>query len=292
MAKQTINIGTSANDRTGDPLRTAFQKTNANFTELYNEINSTSIDRSWQSASDGVFDIVEWNSGSNLTITATPFETANAVTYDTRTDSEYIYFVWDQDFIDNVWNGWNTPAGEGQSYSVSLDGGTTWIPVETSGYNGSTFFYFWIPEEFRLNYSFTYTIGQSALIKYNRGSNSEIWFDLQNAPVSANNIVGVNMSLVINATVPGDPTRTAKMIYPRFSFMNVLYDDNTGEGNVNQGASIWSGSNTLRNQINVEIRKSATADDAGRIYATFDGGVVGTMTIYWNASLYTLVATV
>jgi len=29
---QTINLGTSANDRTGDPIRTAFQKTNANFT--------------------------------------------------------------------------------------------------------------------------------------------------------------------------------------------------------------------------------------------------------------------
>lgn len=28
---QTINVGTSANDRTGDPIRTAFQKTNSNF---------------------------------------------------------------------------------------------------------------------------------------------------------------------------------------------------------------------------------------------------------------------
>lgn len=35
MARQNINIGTTANDRTGDPLRTAFTKTNANFTELY-----------------------------------------------------------------------------------------------------------------------------------------------------------------------------------------------------------------------------------------------------------------
>jgi len=35
MAKQTINIGTVANDKTGDQLRTAFTKTNANFTELY-----------------------------------------------------------------------------------------------------------------------------------------------------------------------------------------------------------------------------------------------------------------
>jgi len=35
MTQQTINIGTTANDRTGDPLRTAFAKVNANFTELY-----------------------------------------------------------------------------------------------------------------------------------------------------------------------------------------------------------------------------------------------------------------
>jgi len=37
MAQQTINIGTTANDGTGDPLRTAFDKVNSNFTELYND---------------------------------------------------------------------------------------------------------------------------------------------------------------------------------------------------------------------------------------------------------------
>jgi hypothetical protein len=35
MAKQVIGIGTTANDGTGDPLRNAFNKTNENFTELY-----------------------------------------------------------------------------------------------------------------------------------------------------------------------------------------------------------------------------------------------------------------
>jgi len=35
MAKQIINIGTSVNKGDGDPLRTAFNKINANFTELY-----------------------------------------------------------------------------------------------------------------------------------------------------------------------------------------------------------------------------------------------------------------
>jgi len=35
MAKEVINIGTTANDRTGDPLRTCFIKTKSNFDELY-----------------------------------------------------------------------------------------------------------------------------------------------------------------------------------------------------------------------------------------------------------------
>lgn len=36
MTKQTINIGMAPNTKTGDPLRAAFTKVNANFTELYN----------------------------------------------------------------------------------------------------------------------------------------------------------------------------------------------------------------------------------------------------------------
>ena len=35
MARQNVNIGTVANDGTGDDLRTAMQKVNDNFTELY-----------------------------------------------------------------------------------------------------------------------------------------------------------------------------------------------------------------------------------------------------------------
>ena len=35
MAQQTINVGSAPNDGTGTPLRTAFQYTNSNFTELY-----------------------------------------------------------------------------------------------------------------------------------------------------------------------------------------------------------------------------------------------------------------
>jgi hypothetical protein len=35
MSQQVINVGAAANDHTGDPLRTAWQKANANFSELY-----------------------------------------------------------------------------------------------------------------------------------------------------------------------------------------------------------------------------------------------------------------
>ena len=35
MSQEIINIGTSANDGQGDPLRVAFQKINNNFTQLY-----------------------------------------------------------------------------------------------------------------------------------------------------------------------------------------------------------------------------------------------------------------
>ena len=41
MSRLNINIGTTANDRTGDPLRTAFEKVNANFSSLAEELTIT-----------------------------------------------------------------------------------------------------------------------------------------------------------------------------------------------------------------------------------------------------------
>lgn len=50
MAKQTINVGTTANDGTGDTLRASFIKVNDNFTEVYNSANPQLIVASY---SDG-----------------------------------------------------------------------------------------------------------------------------------------------------------------------------------------------------------------------------------------------
>jgi hypothetical protein len=60
MAKQNINIGSSANKGDGDPLRTAFTKINSNFTELYDAVG----------LNDGLVNIgsLEFN-GSTITTT-------------------------------------------------------------------------------------------------------------------------------------------------------------------------------------------------------------------------------
>lgn len=54
MAKQTINIGTAANDGTGDALRTAFGKVNSNTDELY--ANKVDGPASATDATPAVFD--------------------------------------------------------------------------------------------------------------------------------------------------------------------------------------------------------------------------------------------
>ena len=83
MAQQTINIGSSANDGTGDPLRTAFDKINDNFDELYGssaEANDLLEDTSPQLG--GNLDINGFNidsSRSNEDIVITPNGTGGIV---------------------------------------------------------------------------------------------------------------------------------------------------------------------------------------------------------------------
>jgi hypothetical protein len=53
MAKQVINIGTTANDGTGDTLRAGMDKVNDNFTELYPEVKSFT-----NASLDGSYDLI------------------------------------------------------------------------------------------------------------------------------------------------------------------------------------------------------------------------------------------
>lgn len=65
MAKQTIGIGSAANDGTGDPLRTAFDKINDNFDEIYTELGGSSLSSLSLSGNALISDVA--NSDINIT---------------------------------------------------------------------------------------------------------------------------------------------------------------------------------------------------------------------------------
>jgi hypothetical protein len=79
MSRLNINIGTTANDRTGDPLRTAFEKVNANFIELYavqlpaqathsgKFLTTDGTTLSWGTVSSGNIAISNFGEGFSLT---------------------------------------------------------------------------------------------------------------------------------------------------------------------------------------------------------------------------------
>ena len=51
MAQEVIDVGQQPNDGQGDPLRNAFEKTNTNFAQLFNQ-NRSDISRSEEHTSE------------------------------------------------------------------------------------------------------------------------------------------------------------------------------------------------------------------------------------------------
>jgi len=82
MAKQTINIGTTADDGTGDPLRTAMDKVNDNFDELY---DYTTIDSDITANANVTYSLGnatnQWNH-----VFANTYHAANAVVFNGGSD--------------------------------------------------------------------------------------------------------------------------------------------------------------------------------------------------------------
>ena len=68
MAQQTVSIGTSANDGTGDPLRTAFTKINTMFTELYGDTAEANALGDYE---EGVHVVTATDTGGGATYTLT-----------------------------------------------------------------------------------------------------------------------------------------------------------------------------------------------------------------------------
>lgn len=113
MAQQTINVGTTANDNTGDSLRDSFIKTNSNFTELYGDVLKLVNTGGWGLYSDSV--------ASNQIITSTPSKlTINGL--NANTNENYLPreirgsgSLWD------VSTNKITPINIGDSYDLRID---------------------------------------------------------------------------------------------------------------------------------------------------------------------------
>lgn len=110
MSKQEINIGAAPNDGTGDPIRTAMSKINANFTEVYDAIDAIDL--------GGGGGSVEWDDVAGKPSFAT---VATSGDYDDLTDKPTLGTVAARD-------GWAVPAG----------GTTGQVLAKSSGTNGAT----------------------------------------------------------------------------------------------------------------------------------------------------------
>jgi hypothetical protein len=239
----------------------------------------------WFSSSNTIFNAVKWNSGSTVEIGATPLETVTLIAYDSRTDSNSVYFAWNQEFINDVWEGYNHPIGGGEYFEISLDDGETWLEIERSGYSGGSFFYFYVPWEKEGQYTFTYNTGQEILMRFNRGSLPEVWFDLQESNIPLENIQFVVMDVMVIGTVN---EQVGKKFYNSVTFSNELYNNDNSTGEVESNQSSSSGAYSVHDSIRSFIRMSEEPEDAGRLYAKFNAGKSGSMTFYWNATIYTV----
>ena len=68
MAKQTVDLGSSANDGTGDSIRSGGDKINDNFTEVYNALgNGTTIAANTGTLASNAYLISSYQSNTQIT---------------------------------------------------------------------------------------------------------------------------------------------------------------------------------------------------------------------------------
>lgn len=128
MAQQVINIGGTANDGTGDPLRTSFTKCNQNFAELYaksaagsnldisnNQIEATNSNGNVELLPNGSGRVVVVDDSITINTSKTPATSKGAAGDKAGMiawDSNYIY-VCITNYTDGVANIWKRSAISG-----------------------------------------------------------------------------------------------------------------------------------------------------------------------------------
>ncbi len=135
MSKQIINLGSSANDGTGDPLRVAFEKINNNFSELFNTAMPNGPDGS-----------IQYRAGNDLTDAAYLGGTYVAIGKPNRVLTSTDASTWDTgstptsaDLNSLVSDGYNIYGVGDSGTIVSTTTGTTWT-TQTSGTTEDLYF--------------------------------------------------------------------------------------------------------------------------------------------------------
>jgi hypothetical protein len=139
MAKKTVNIGTIANDRTGDPLRIAFGKVNDNFTELYANVATLN--------SSVITDISELTDETNLLFSGDYIDLENRpdipVDISDLTDIENLLIEKNNLVLTGIYQGSNTviefEKPENTDSNTVFDAITDFISIsrDTSGLGGA-----------------------------------------------------------------------------------------------------------------------------------------------------------
>ena len=137
MAIETINIGTIANDGTGDDLREAFAKVNNNFTELANRNPEATTGANLGSAGQGVFaqlsgaelQFKKIVAGTGVTLTSD----ANSITVNSNASGlPSIQVFADNNNVTIDANNNNLTLAGGNLVTTNLNGNTITIAAETS----------------------------------------------------------------------------------------------------------------------------------------------------------------
>jgi len=129
MAKITINVGSAANDGTGDTLRGAFQNVNANFTELYASVaNTANLDLSQYYSANASFSTANLAYGiANLAYDKA--NTANLLAYQSNS---YTLIV---GAASNAWANVVVTSGNNYTNTVGTASNTWANTVGTAGNN-------------------------------------------------------------------------------------------------------------------------------------------------------------
>ena len=168
MAKQTINTGTSPNDGTGDPIRTAMDKINDNFDELY----------------DGKFpnnlNAVSFTIGSNVVTGNSTIFTANGISVNSTVVNTVSYIV--SNTTTNIFVA-NSSGVYHTSNNLSLGS-------NTNAANGYTY----LPNGFKLNWGWVSANSTNGKVTFSSG------YSLNSYSVTASSNAGSTYAAYVSST--------------------------------------------------------------------------------------------